>query len=141
MNKTRNDVTFKGRYLGLLFLVIIQTIVGLIHVVFGFALLLELYSLTSSMLLTVYSVYTLIYGSLSLAFAYLLWMNKRSGWVGTLAVSLFVIVVDLLAVSGLLNVFSIPAPVFAASGEIPYSLLVLLYLIQDHIRSKFGIKF
>lgn len=141
MSKTKNDIIFKGRYLGLLFLVIIQTIVGFIHVVFGFALFFDLYSLSSSMMLTGYSVYTLIYGSLSLTFAYLLWINKRSGWIGTICVSLFVIGVDLLAVSDLFNILGIPAPVFAASGEIPYSLLVLLYLVQDHIRSKFRIKF
>ena len=93
------------------------------------------------MMLTGYSVYTLIYGSLSLTFAYLLWINKRSGWIGTICVSLFVIGVDLLAVSGLFNILGIPAPVFAASGEIPYSLLVLFYLVQDHVRSKFRIKF
>lgn len=140
MSKTRADVTFKGRYIGLLFLIIIQVFVGFIHVMFSFASILELYSFPFSLVLTVYSVYTLVYGSLSVVFAYLLWMNNRLGWIGTFVVSLFVIFVDLLAVSGLLNFLFIPFPVFAASGEIPYSLLVILYLIQNHVRSKFRIK-
>lgn len=139
MKKSNNSITFKGRYLGLLFLVIIQTIVGFIHVVFGFALLLGLYSFFSSTVSVVYSIYTLVYGSLSLVFVYLLWVNKRLGWIGTVGVSMFVIVVDFLAVSGLSNILSIPAPVFAASGEIPYSLLIFLYLIQDYIRSSYGL--
>lgn len=140
MIKTRTDVTFKGRYIGLLFLIIIQVFVGFIHVMFGFALLLRLYSLSFTILLTVYSVYTLVYGSLSVIFGYLLWINNRLGWIGTFAVSLFVIVLDLLAISGFSNILCIPFPVFAASGEIPYSLLVILYLIQNHVRSKFRIK-
>ena len=140
MSKTRTDVTFKGRYIGLLFLIIIQGFVGFIHIIFGFALILDLYSFPFSIELTVYSVYTLVYGSLSVVFAYLLWMNNRLGWIGTFVVSLFVIFVDLMAVSGLLNILCIPFPVFAASGEIPYSLFVILYLIQNHVRSKFRIK-
>jgi hypothetical protein len=141
MKKSKNDVTFKGRYMGILFLVIIQTIVGFIHVIFGFALLSGLYSLTSSMISTVYTVYTLVYGFLSLVFAYLLWMNKSLGWIGAVGVSVFVIVGDTLAVLGLSNILSIPAPIFAASGEIPYSLLIILYLILDYVRSKYEINF
>ena len=94
MTQSRNDVTFKGRYLGILFLVTVQVIVGFIHVIFGSALLLGLFSLTSPLISTVYAVYTLVYGSFSLVFAYLLWINKRMGWIGSVGVSSFVIVVD-----------------------------------------------
>ena len=139
MKKSNNDVTFKGRYLGILFLVIVQVIVGFIHVLFGFILLSGFNSFSSSMISTVYTIYTLVYGTLSLVFAYLLWMNKRIGWIGTVGVSSFVIVVDILAVLSLFNVLEIPAPIFAASGEIPYSLLIILYLIQNHIISKYKI--
>ena len=139
MEKSNNDVTFKGGYLGILFLVIVQVILGFIHVMFGFILLSGFNSFSSSMISTVYTIYTLVYGTLSLVFAYLLWMNKRIGWIGTVGFSSFVIVVDTLAVLGLFNVLDIPAPIFAASGEIPYSLLIILYLIQNHIISKYKI--
>ena len=139
MEKSNNDVTFKGRYLGILFLVIVQVILGFIHVMFGFILLSGFNSFSSSMISTVYTIYTLVYGTLSLVFAYLLWMNKRIGWIGTFAISSFVIFVDLLAISGLFNILDIPAPIFAASGEIPYSLLIILYLIQNHMLSKYKI--
>ena len=139
MEKSNNDVTFKGRYLGILFLVIVQVSVGFIHVIFGFILLTGFNSFSSSMISLVYTIYTLVYGTLSLVFAYLLWMNKCIGWIGTVGVSSFVIFVDTLAVLGLSNILNIPAPIFAASGEIPYSLLIILYLIQNHIISKYKI--
>ncbi len=139
MEKSNNDVTFKGRYLGILFLVIVQVIVGFIHVIFGFILLTGFNSFSSSMISLVYTIYTLVYGTSALVFSYLLWMNKRVGWIGTVVVSSLVIVVDSLAVLGLVNFLDIPAPIFAASGEIPYSLLIILYLIQNHIISKYKI--
>jgi hypothetical protein len=33
------------------------------------------------------------------------------------------------------NILSIPAPKFAAIGEIPFSILIIIYLLQNHIRS------
>ena len=128
---------FKGRFLGVAVLVAVQLLVGVIHVVFGFALLLG--SFSASFLLTplVYGVYTLAYALLTLLFAYLVWAGERSGWIGTVAVSLFVIFADSLTVLGLLSFLGIPA--FAAFGEIPFSILVIAYLVQPHVKSKYRV--
>jgi hypothetical protein len=138
MNKPDKAVTFGGRFLGVAVLVVVQFIIGIIHVVFGFALFLNGFSLAAfSATPLVYSVYTLAYGCLTLLFAYLVWMGKRLGWIGAVAVSLFVIVVDILAVLEVFNVLGIPR--LAAVGEVPFSLMVLAYLLQIHVRSKYGI--
>jgi hypothetical protein len=82
-----------------------------------------------------YDVYTLVFGLLVLVFAVFIWQGKKAGWIGTVAVSLFVIVADALTV---LNLPSIPGiPKFAALTEIAYSLLVVLYLLQTNIRKKY----
>jgi len=64
-------------------------------------------------------------------FAYCLWAGKNSGWLGTIIVSLFVIVVDVFAVLGVSLIAGVPRT--AALGEIVYSLVVLLYLFQPKI--------
>jgi uncharacterized membrane protein len=128
---------FKGRFLGVAVLVVAQLLIGVINVVFGFALLLGSFSDAFSLTPLVYSVYTLAYAALTLLFAYLIWVDQRSGWVGTVAVSLFVIFADSLTVLGLLSFLSIPK--FAAFGEIPFSILVIAYLIQPHVKSKYRI--
>lgn len=138
MNKPDKAVSFRGRFLGIAVLVAVQFIVGIIHVVFGFALFLSGFSLAAfSVTPLVYGVYTLAYGCLTLLFACLLWMGKRLGWIGTVAVSLFVIVADVLAVLDVFNVLGIPR--LAAIGEVPFSLMVLAYLLQVHVRSKYGV--
>ena len=140
MKNLANVVTVRGRFLGITVLVAVQFIVGIIHVIFGFALFSGSFSFASySTLSMVYTVYTLVYGWLTLFFAYLLWAGKRSGWIGTVAVSLFIILVDTLAVLGLSNVLGIPSPKVVAIGEIPFSILVLIYLLQHHVRSKYSI--
>jgi len=127
----------KGRFLGVAVLVAVQLLVGVIHAVFGFALLLG--SFSASFLLTplAYGVYTLAYALLTLLFAYLVWVGNRSGWLGTVAVSLFVILADTLTVLGLLSFLGIPK--FAAFGEIPFSILVIAYLVQPHVKSKYRV--
>ena len=140
MKRSTKDVTFRERFLGITVLVVVQLIVGIIHVIFGFALLSGGFSVVSySMIPMMYAFYTLIYGLLTLFFTYLIWLGKRSGWIGTVAVSLFVIIVDILAVLDLSNVLGIPAPKVAAIGEIPFGILILVYLLQYHVRSKYGI--
>ena len=68
-------------------------------------------------------------------FAFLIWLGKKSGWVGTIGVGSFVIVVDSLA---LLDLPSIPGiPKFPAVTEIIYSLFGIFYLSQRNIREKF----
>jgi hypothetical protein len=140
MKSSKTIVMYKNRYLGILFLVIIQLIVGFTHIFFGLALISGIFSFNSySIAPTIYTVYTLVYGSLTAFFTYLIWKRKRFGWIGTVAISLFVIVVDFLSVFDLSNILSIPAPKFAAIGEIPFSILVLAYLLQNHVRSKYNI--
>jgi len=140
MKRSTKDVTFRERFLGITVLVVVQLIVGIIHVIFGFTLLSGGFSVVSySMIPMMYTFYTLSYGLLTLFFTYLIWLGKRSGWIGTVAVSLFVIIVDILAVLDLSNVLGIPAPKVAAIGEIPFGILILVYLLQYHVRSKYGI--
>jgi len=138
MKKTDNAVTFRGRFLGLAFLVVVQFFVGIIHVVIGFTMFVSGFSLAAfSVTPLIYSVYTLAYGCLTLLFAYLIWIGKPLGWLGTVSVSLFVIVADVLTVLGMLKFLGIPK--FAAIGEVPFSLMVLVYLLQSHVRSKYGV--
>ena len=138
MNEPDRVVTFRGRFLGIGVLVAIQVINGLIHTFFGLLLVLGNYVPTaSSTAPSVFSFYTLIYGILTLLFTYLLWKGKRLGWIGTVAVALFVIIADTLTVIDLLTFLGIIKT--AAILEIPYSLVTVLYLIQNHVRKKYGI--
>lgn len=131
MNNSRvpPPVTFRGRILGIAVLVVAQYLIGAIHVSLG---LLLLYASPD-----IYSLYTLVFSVLVFVFAYALWNGRSWGWIGTVAVSLFVITADSLA---LLDLPSIPGiPKFAGFGEITYSVLILLYLSQAHVRSKYKI--
>ena len=136
MESRRQVPVFKGRFLGVAVLVAVQFLIGVIHVVFGFAMLSGSFSFAAvSVAPIVYSIYTATYGLLTLFFAYLVWVGRRSGWIGTAAVSSFVILADTLTVLGLLSVLGIPR--LAAVGEIPFSILVIAYLLQPHVRSKY----
>ena len=136
MNKPKMEVTVKGRYLGITLLVIIQIIFGITHIFFGLAMLSGKFSIAAySFTPIVYSFYTLIYGCLAFFFACFVWMGKRLGWMGTIGVSLFVIIADILAAFDLVNVLGIPK--IAAFGEVPFCILLLAYLLQHNIRSKF----
>lgn len=136
--KTDKVVTFKGRFLGVGVLVAIQVINGLIHTFFGLLLVLRSYiSMTSLNASSVFSFYTLIYGILTLLFTYLVWKGKRLGWIGTVAISLFVIIADSLTLLDLLTFLDIIKTV--AILEIPYSLVTVLYLLQKHVMTKNGI--
>jgi hypothetical protein len=143
MSKSRPPLDYKGRSIGILAVVAVQFLVGFIHVVFGFWLLstplvMPFGGSTSASGPDVYSLYTIAFSFLTLIFATLLWFGKRWGWIGTVTVGLFVIVADSLT---LLDLPSIPEiPKFAGFGEISYSVLVILFLMQTHIRSKYKIK-
>ena len=137
MNNKRNDITFRGRYLGVIVLAVVQYIVGIIHISFGLIMLSGNFSMNSSLITsTIYSLYTLVYGILTFVFTYLFWKGKRLGWIGTIMVSLFVILADTLTVLNLLSVLGIPK--IAAIGEIPFSTLIIFYLLQNHVRSKYN---
>ena len=119
--------TFRGRNLGMVVLVVAQLLIGTIHVFSGFLLLFSNP--------TIYSIYTLVFGMSILIFAYGLWFRRSWGWNGTVVISAFVIVADLLTV---FNLPSIPGiPKLAAAGEIGYSLLILSYLFQTTVRSSY----
>jgi hypothetical protein len=125
---------------GIMVLTVAQFTIGVIHVFSGFLLLFASPSTTfilSAQLPEIYSIYTLAFGLLTLIFTYGIWLGRSWGWNGTVAVSLFVIVADALT---LLNLPSIPGiPKLAAAAEIIYSLMVLLYLSQTHVRAKYKI--
>jgi uncharacterized membrane protein (DUF2068 family) len=71
-------------------------------------------------------------------FTYALWKEKRWGWAGTVAVSLFVIAADALT---LLDLPSVPGiPKAAGVGEIGYNVVVLIYLSQTHVRARLGVR-
>ena len=120
-------------------------LVGFIHVVFGFWLLLapraEPFALFGNGYFSsdIYSSYTIVFGLLTLIFSAGLWLEKRWSWVGTFAVLVFVIIADSLT---LLDLPSVPGiPKFAGFGEITYSILVIIYMLQAHVRAKYKIQF
>lgn len=127
-------ITYKGRTIGIVILVISQLIIGAIHAFFGLLLLtFENFSFLTTT--AVYDIYTFIFGLLALVFAIFIWQGKKIGWIGTIAVSLFVIAADSLT---LLDLPSIPGiPKFAGFTEIAYSVLVVGYLLQTKIRRKY----
>jgi hypothetical protein len=127
--------SFRGRFLGVVVLVVLQLAVGIIHMFFGLVMLSGSLEVSFTSTPVVYSLYTLFYGCLTFTFAYLLWIDKRIGWFGTIAVSLFVIVADTLAVLDLFTGLGIPTT--AALGEIPFSIVVIAYLIQSHVRTRY----
>jgi hypothetical protein len=124
---------YKGRSIGIVILTMAQLLIGAIHVLFGFLLL---GSEISIMQATVaYDVYTVAFGALVLVFAVLVWQGKKAGWIGTIAVSIFVSTADALTV---LNLPSIPGiPKFAAPTEIVYSVVIMVYLLQSGVRKKY----
>jgi vacuolar-type H+-ATPase subunit I/STV1 len=135
MSKKQPQIpTYKGRSLGIVVLVVAQIIIGAIHAFFG--LLLSAFENLSFLPATAaYDVYTFVFGLLALVFGVFIWQGKKIGWIGTVAVSLFVIAADSLT---LLDLPSIPGiPKFAGFTEITYSVLVVGYLLQSGIRKKY----
>ena len=135
MTSKRETITYKGRSISILVFTSVQLLVGAIHALLG-VLLIEF---GASILQTseAYNVYTLVFGLLVMVFTVFIWQGKKAGWIGTVAVSILVIVADALT---LLNLPSIPGiPKFAAPTEIVYSLVVMIYLFQKSVRRKFAL--
>lgn len=125
LSEFKYPASFKGKYLSVLVLVIIQFLGGIVHAIIGFGLI---YAVSGEL---VYNIYTLLYGIFSMIFAYGIWTGKKLGWLGTIFVSLFVIVVD---VSTVLNVQLIAGvPKSAAFGEILISIIFIAYLLQPKV--------
>ncbi len=133
MSNKPPQIFYKGRRIGIVILTVAQLLIGAIHVFFGF--LLFAFEVSFLQATIAYDVYTIFFGLLTLVFAVFIWQNKKSGWIGTVAVSIFVSVVDALT---LLNLPGVPGiPKFAAPTEIIYSLIVIFYLIRNDVRKKF----
>jgi hypothetical protein len=127
-------IAYKGRSLDIVILTVAQIIIGAIHAVFGL-LLLSFENLSFIQASVAYDIYTFVFGLLVLVLAFFIWLCKQLGWVGTVVVSLFVIVADSLA---FLDLPSIPGiPKFPAITEIAYSLLIVFYLLQLGIGKKY----
>ena len=132
MSNTRSPIFYKGRSLGILILTAAQVFIGSVHALVGFLLL---FSEVSLQVTVAYDVYTVFFGLLTLFFTVFIWQGKETGWLGTMAVSIFVIVAD---ASTVLNLPSIPGiPKFAAPTEIVYSLIIVVYLLQSSVRKKY----
>lgn len=126
--------TFGGRSLGITILTGLQILIGAIHIFSG-ALLLVFENFSALPATAAYDIYTIVFGSLTLFFSVYIWRGKKAGWIGTILVSLFVIVADSLAVLDLPSVPGIPK--FPAATEIAYSIIVIVYLLQPQVRKKF----
>ena len=137
MRKSDKVVTIRGRFLGIAVLVSILIIIGIIHVFVGFAMISGYYLVSFSSEPLAYSVYTFVYGLFTFLFSYMLWTGKRSGWIGTIAVSLFVIFADILAALDLFSFLGIPP--IAAIIEVPFYMLILAYVLQNHVKAKYSI--
>jgi hypothetical protein len=126
--KTKNEPPIiYGRSVGVAALTAAQLLIGLIHIVSG-ALLFAYKDFMHLPATVAYDIYTLAYGIAVLVFAVYFWKGKRVGWVGTLAVSAFVIAADTLT---LLNLPSVPGiPKAPAVAEIIYSIIVIGYLLK-----------
>ncbi len=116
----------KGRTIGIVVLTGAQVFVGAIHIIFGLILL--AYTTPDFVEATLaYDIYTVAFGVLTAFFAVLIWQGKAAGWIGTVAVSLFVVAADSLT---LLDLPSIPGiPKFAGATEITWSIIVIAYLL------------
>ena len=80
---------------------------------------------------TIYSVYTTVFGIATAIFALGIWNQTNFGFIGTIATSIFVAVVDSLT---LLNVPSIPGiPKSAAGPEILYSIAIIVFLLKKKL--------
>jgi hypothetical protein len=116
-----------GRTIGVVALTVSQLIIGVIHVFSG-ALLFAYENFSHLPATAAYDIYTLVYGLIVLIFTVYFWRGKWIGWIGTVAVSAFVIAADSLA---LLDLPTVPAiPKGPAAAEIIYSVIVIAYLLS-----------
>lgn len=107
-------------------LTVAQLLIGVIHIVSG-TLLFAYEDFSNLPATAAYDIYTLAYGLLVLVFAVYLWRGRWVGWVGTVALSAFVIAADSLT---LMNLPSVPGiPKAPAVVEIIYSIIVTGYLL------------
>jgi len=127
--------TFIGRTLGRVVLVGLQLLIGVIHLFAG--LFLVAYEDFSALpAVAAYDFYTLVFGLLVIAFDFGLWYGKKWGWIGTITVSVFVIIADSTAVLGMPVITGTPAG--PAALEITYSVILIGYLLLGKVRRQFS---
>ncbi|MCW4024963.1 MAG: hypothetical protein NWF01_08015 [Candidatus Bathyarchaeota archaeon] len=118
---------FKTKGTSIISITALQLFIGAVHVIFGLLLI--------TIQLTAYSVYTVVFGLFVLVFAVLVWQEKKLGWIGTVTILFFVVVVDSLT---LLDLPSIPGiPKVAGAIEITYSVIVVTCLCLPWVRRRF----
>jgi hypothetical protein len=133
MTGKREPITYKGRSIGIIVFTSLQLLIGAIHALSGILLIASGESVWQAT--EAYNVYTTVFGLLVMVFAVFVWQGKKEGWIGTIAVSVFITIADLCRV---LNLPSIPGiPSFAPPVEIAYSIIVIIYLSLPHVRRKF----
>jgi hypothetical protein len=126
MTAPQRPPKIKGRSIGIVVLTAVQILIGVIHIVFG--LLLLAYTAPNFVKMTfAYDVYTVAFGVFTAVFAALIWHGKVAGWIGTVAVLLFVVVADSLTLLGIPSIPGIPK--LAGVAEIPWGVLILVYLL------------
>ena len=124
---------FKTKGYGIIIFTAAQLFIGAIHLIIG--LLLSVTPVPIMQATVAYDIYTVVFGLLVMVFAFFVWQGKKAGWIGTMAVMLFVAIADSLVV---LNLPSVPGiPKFAAPTEIAYSVVIIVYLLVPRIRKKF----
>ncbi len=128
MSSGKEILRVSGREIGIVILVVVQSLIGIIHVLSGSWLL------SLSNINYVYSLYTAIFGVFTLLFAFGLWNRRSYGWIGTFATLLFVTVADVLTIIDLPSIPGISK--LAGAAEIAYSVIVLFYLVQPHVRAQ-----
>src|ERR1700690_570282 len=94
MGVKREPITVNGRSIGIAILTAEQLFIGVIHFLVGLLLLVSSSAILPASLS--YDVYTAVFGLLVSVFACFIWQGKKSGWIGTVSVLVFVIVVDML---------------------------------------------
>ncbi|MDG6222276.1 MAG: hypothetical protein IAX21_11015 [Candidatus Bathyarchaeota archaeon] len=129
MSKVNYPESFKGKYVGVLVLTIAQFLNGTIHATIGAGF--AIFGIGAM----AYNIYTFFYGVFNLIFLYGLWTGKKSGWIGTIIVSVFVIIIDVCTILDVQIIHGLPKS--AALGEIVISLVLLAYLFQPKIRQLF----
>jgi uncharacterized membrane protein HdeD (DUF308 family) len=131
VSKKPEPPTFRGRSLGITALTAAQLLIGVIHIISG-AVLFAFENFSVLPATAAYDIYTLTYGVLTLVFAVYLWQGKKTGWIGTITISVFVIAADTLT---LLNLPSVPGiPKAPAIAEITYSTIIIGYLLKKQNR-------
>jgi hypothetical protein len=133
LSNAKPKIEVNGKPLGIAIVVSFQVLIGVVHLFFGSLMLAsEVFPLASA---AAYDVYTLLFGLTALVFAVFLWGGVKLGWLGAVALSVLVAVVDSLV---LLDLPSVPGvPKSPALVEIGYSLLIICCMSTRGVRSTF----